>query len=86
MRSKLGEDFLEAYRLLPKTVQKQARQAYRRFKQNPYHPGLRFKLVDPAQKIYSVRIGLYYRALGVLDGDLIVWFWIGSHSGYDHVV
>lgn len=28
--------------------------------------------------IWSVRIGLSFRALGVLDTDEIVWFWIGT--------
>ncbi len=36
--------------------------------------------------IYSVRIGLDYRALGVREGDDIVWFWIGSHADYDRLV
>jgi len=30
-----------------------------------------------------VRIGIGYRALGRVDGDEIVWFWIGPHGEYD---
>jgi hypothetical protein len=30
--------------------------------------------------IYSVRIGLYYRALAVMKGSVVVWYWIGGHS------
>jgi hypothetical protein len=33
-----------------------------------------------------VRIGLAYRALGVRDGDDVVWFWIGSHADYDQLL
>ena len=27
-----------------------------------------------------------YRALGQIDGDDIVWFWIGSHAEYDKLL
>jgi hypothetical protein len=47
---------------------------------------LRFKLVHPTRPIYSVRIGLAYRALGVRDGDGIIWFWIGSPTDYDRLL
>jgi hypothetical protein len=33
-----------------------------------------------------VRIGLGYRALGVIEGSAIIWFWIGSHADYDRLV
>jgi hypothetical protein len=33
-----------------------------------------------------VRIGLAYRALGVRDGEEIIWFWIGSHAHYDRLL
>ena len=31
-------------------------------------------------------VGLGYRALAVLDGDLAVWFWIGTHADYDRLL
>ena len=67
-------------------VRQQARQAYRMFRENPQHPGLRFKRVHASRPIYSVRVGLGHRALGVLAGEDLVWFWIGSHSDYDRLV
>jgi hypothetical protein len=33
-----------------------------------------------------VRIGLAYRALGQIDGEPIVWFWIGPHGDYNKLV
>lgn len=33
--------------------------------------------------IYSVRINRYYRAVGQLDEDAVIWFWVGSHAEYD---
>jgi hypothetical protein len=32
--------------------------------------------------MYSVRIGKGYRALGILEGEAILWFWIGPHDEY----
>ena len=70
---------------LPEDVRRQAREAYRLFKDNPRHPSLRFKKIDQESNTYSVRIGLGYRALGVMRGSRIVWHWIGSHADYDRL-
>ena len=86
MKSHTTERFRKAFAQLPVPVQRQARQAYRLFRQNPYHPSLRFKQVQPTRPIYSVRIGLDYRALGVRDTEDLIWFWIGSHSEYDKLI
>ena len=83
MISKRTKRFKQLLRALPKEVQEQAYAAYRLFKDNPYHPGLFFKQVETKPILYSVRIGLHYRALGLRRGDTIVWVWIGSHAEYD---
>src|ERR1700756_2318853 len=49
-------------------------------------PSLRFKPVHPTRPIYSVRIGPMYRAVGILESDEIVWYWIGSHADYDKLL
>jgi hypothetical protein len=36
--------------------------------------------------MWSVRIGLSYRALGYIENKEIVWYWIGSHSEYDRIL
>lgn len=36
--------------------------------------------------VYSVRIDLDWRAVGVLQGDTMVWFWIGSHGDYERLL
>jgi mRNA-degrading endonuclease RelE of RelBE toxin-antitoxin system len=86
MISHTTERFWEAYRELPSDVRKQARKAYQLFLQNPHHPSLQFKRVHPSQPIYSARVSREYRALAVRDEDVLVWFWIGSHSGYDKLI
>ena len=71
---------------LPRYVQHQAREAYRAFRENLGHPALHFKQVHHDPPIYSARVGISYRAVGVLDGDTITWFWIGSHADYDKLL
>ena len=86
MISHITEKFRKAFAELPADVQDQARQAYRLFIANPYHPGLHFKPIHPTRLIYSVRVGLNYRAVGAREGDEIVWFWIGSHAEYNGLI
>ncbi len=86
MISRTTEQFREAFVQLPRQVQEQARQAYRLFRQNPQHSSLRYRQVHATLPIYSARVGIHYRAVGIRDGDEIVWFWIGPHAEYDHLI
>jgi hypothetical protein len=86
VKSHTTRRFRDAFRILPPQVQRQAREAYGLFLHDPYHPGLRFKRIHPTRPIYSVRIGRDHRALGVREGEEIVWYWIGSHADYDRVI
>jgi hypothetical protein len=70
---------------LPLEVQADAKRAYRLFQNDPAHPSLHFKKVVD-EDVYSVRIGLGYRALGVLRKNRVVWFWIGGHAEYNRLV
>jgi len=78
--------FRKAYRQLPTPIRKQAKAAYKLFQQNPRHPSLHFKQVHPSRPIYSVRASLDYRAIGVREGETLIWFWIGSHADYDKLL
>jgi hypothetical protein len=71
---------------LPEHARQQARHAYELFLKDESHPGLRFKQVHNPPPTYSVRIGLNYRAVGVLRDDIIVWFWVGTHAEYDKLL
>ncbi|MBV9788047.1 MAG: hypothetical protein JOZ51_07740 [Chloroflexi bacterium] len=86
MNSQLTEDFIVLFRELSEDVRSQARKQYRLWKQNPHHPSLHFKRVHQQEPLYSVRIGLGWRALGLVEGDMITWFWIGSHADYDRLI
>lgn len=86
MISSTDPDFWRLYQLLPKDIQKQAKETYRLFQQNPSHPGIRFKPVIKGNPSYwSVRITDDYRAVGLKDdpGE-IIWFFIGTHAQYDN--
>lgn len=80
IQSRTTGAFRDSFASLPDSVRRQAERAYRLFRSDPRHPSLRFKRVDEEANIYSVRIGLGYRALGVMEVSTVVWFWIGSHG------
>jgi hypothetical protein len=86
MNSRTTRRFRELFAALPSHVQVQTWDAYRLFRENSSHPGLRFKQVRADPRIYSVRVGIGCRALGTLDGDTMVWFWVGSHADYDKLL
>lgn len=86
MKSRTTIEFRKLFADLPETVQEQTRVAYRQFKEDPSYPSLRFKKVHPELPIYSVRISKNYRAVGQLDRDTIIWFWVGSHAEYDRLL
>lgn len=84
--SRTTRSFRTAFASLPDEIQARARRAYHLFRDHPEHPSLRFKKVAQLENVYSVRIGLGYRALGVLEGSTVIWFWIGSHADYDRTI
>lgn len=86
MRSHTEARFWKFYDRLPEDVRQRADQAYELWQNEPYHPSLQFKRVDPQDPIYSVRVGRGYRALGWLEGDTVTWFWIGNHDEYKRLL
>ncbi len=86
MKSRATPRFWAAYRELPPEVREAARKAYRLFREDLRHPSLQFKKVHGRDLVYSVRVTLGYRALGLLGDEEIAWFWIGTHAAYDHLL
>jgi hypothetical protein len=86
MKSFTTRQFRRLFASLPRSVQRQARQSYQLFRQNAAHPGLHFKRMHDVPPIYSARVGIGYRALGVRDGETIACFCIGSHAAYDRLL
>ena len=75
--------FWRCYHALPATVQELADRSFALLKADPHHPSLHFKKIGA---IWSVRVGLHYRALAIEEGDDRAWFWLGSHGEYDKLL
>lgn len=85
MESRRSKRFRELFRALPPDAKRQAYASYRLFIRDPRYPSLHFKKLH--DNLYSVRVGISYRALGVMENpDLIIWIWIGSHAEYDQLI
>ncbi len=86
MKSVKTDKFKKSFDKLPKDVQGKAYITYHLWKSNHYHPKLHFKRIHSSKPIYSVRVGLSYRALGIIEDNTIIWFWIGSHEDYNNLI
>lgn len=86
MKSETNPKFWKYYDKLPQSIQEAAKKAYEIWQKDPYNPSLKFKQIHSIKPIYSVRIGLNYRAVRIKEGDTVIWFWIGSHSEYDKLI
>jgi hypothetical protein len=75
--------FWRHYRRLPPDVRALADKNFKLLKSDPKHPSLRFKKID---RLWSVRVGAHYRALGLDKPEGILWFWVGSHADYDKLL
>ncbi len=86
MNSRTTRRFRNAFTRLPNEVQEQARRTFAVWKTDPHHSSLRFKQIHSSQPIFSVRVSRDWRALGLKQGETVVWFWIGSHSDYHEMI
>jgi len=86
MKSSVTQTFRKRLNELPTSVQEQAAKVYALWQKDPYHSSLQFKRVSQKQPIYSARVSLNYRVLGLLESDHIYWYWIGAHDEYDDLL
>ena len=80
---KATERFWKCYRELNQSTREVADKNFHLLRENPRHPSLQFKKVG---KLWSVRVGLAYRALAAEDGEDFIWVWIGSHEEYEEMI
>lgn len=72
---------------LPEDIRKLAEQNYQSWKENSRNPGLRFKQIHGGMPIFSFRVGMRHRTVGVeTDDGRIVWFWVGSFETFGKAV
>ena len=83
MNSHATSRFWELYDQLPKDIRQTAVKQYRLWLQNPRYPSVQFKKIG---EFWSARITDDYRALGIMEGDTVVWFWIGTHQEYERLM
>ncbi|MBI1757566.1 MAG: hypothetical protein HYR64_10730 [Fimbriimonas ginsengisoli] len=85
-RSSTTPTFRKLRSELPREIKRRTQNCYRLWRADPLHPSLHFKRIHGTASIWSVRISRGYRALGLLEGDEVVWFWIGSHDDYARTI
>lgn len=80
MKHTASPQFWDAYEALPRRIRLLADSCFVLLKTDPRHPSLHLKRIG---RLWSVRVGEHYRALGIDDPDGTYWIWIGSHADYD---
>lgn len=75
--------FWECYSRLPLEVQRLADENFELLKVSPRHPSLHLKKVG---RMWSARVGIYYRVLAVEEAGELIWFWIGNNGEYDQLL
>ncbi len=69
MKSQTLPSFWEKYERLDESLKKQARKAFALWVENPFHPSLHFKCINPQGNVWAARISRGYRVLGTLEID-----------------
>lgn len=86
MKSRRTTRFDKLLVQLPTRAQEQADKAYQQFKHDPYHNSLDFKQVQGHKFFYRARVGDHYRAIVRMEGDTIIWVWIGTYEDYNKIM
>jgi len=81
------EPYWKHFDELPPETKKLAEKNYRLWKESPGHPGLRFKKIHATLPVFSFRVGMRNRTVGVeVEDDKIAWFWVGSFENFKALV
>ena len=83
MTSRGTTGFWRLYHALPPEICQAAQQAFRKFSDNPAHPGLQLERLRSDGRAWSVRVSRKYRAVARRYDDDWLWFWIGTHEEFD---
>ena len=80
--------FWKLHDQLPEHIQRLAKKNFELLKANTHHPSINLKKLSGSgtRSYVSARVGDHYRTVGILDGNDIVWFWIGSHEDYNKLL
>ena len=86
MNSETIASFRKQFSAAPVAVQLKIRQAHQLRSESPQHPSLRFKKVHATLPIFSARVDLDWRAVGILKADTMIWFFVGPHGEYERLL
>jgi len=75
--------FWKEYENLPKHIQKLADKNFEILREHSMHPSLHLKKVG---NYWSVRVGKKHRAVAIEIEEGLLWFWTGTHDGYDNLL
>jgi len=78
--------FRAAFATLPEAARRSISRGARTLLEHPGDPALQFKPIHPLRPVFSARVALGYIALGVKEGQDVIWFWVGSHADYDRLL
>jgi hypothetical protein len=76
-------DFWRLYHNLPPRIRDAAQKAFKKFLENPAHPGLQLERLKFDHRVWSVRVTRNYRAVARRYDDEWLWVWVGSHEEFD---
>lgn len=88
-RSIVTPKFRDMLAKLPTHIQKEARAGFEAWQKDPALVGWkRLKMMNSTADVFSVEIGLRYRAIGVLskEHNAVVWVFAGSHETYNNFI
>jgi hypothetical protein len=83
------KNYRDLLKKIPESIKVLAKQAFAVFLRNPRDPSLHNHELEDSGKgrhrngSRAVYINLRYRAIYVEDGDVNVWYWVGSHEDYN---
>jgi mRNA-degrading endonuclease RelE of RelBE toxin-antitoxin system len=69
MKSSRTKDFRKLFVRLPEHIKETAKKNYELWKDNPFYPSLEFKQIRNNENIWSVRVGIGWRALGIIKAN-----------------
>ena len=84
MKHRANPAFWALYDRLGRDTQRLADKNFELLRNDPRHPSLHFKRLNA--RLWSVRVGIEFRAVAVRRDEDFVWFWIGPHSEYDKLL
>jgi hypothetical protein len=87
MKHRRSIGYKRLFKSLPPEIQELAEKQFKLLKSDPGHSSVSFKSLKGTGN-YSARVNQDYRVLGTpiegSDPTVIVWFFIGTHSDYNH--